>query len=159
MSNSTKRIVDHEEHFWSKVRKGAGCWLWTAGKYGAGYGRFHIRRHAIRASRAAWLFTYGVIPRGLHVLHTCDNPLCVNPAHLFLGTHRDNMRDMAIKKRAKTPDSRGERNGRMRLTDAQVREIRERIAAGEKQRDLAAEYGVAQATISYVKRKRDCSDP
>lgn len=91
------------ERFWEKVQKLDGCWLWTAAsRTQAGYGLF-TPRHGIKvlAHRAMWEYTQGSVPAGLYVCHRCDNPGCVNPAHLFLGSHADNMRDMVAKGRAR----------------------------------------------------------
>ena len=90
--------------FWAKVRKTDGCWLWTAGTFARryGYGQFGLNGHPHKAHRLAWEFTNGPIPEGLSVLHHCDNPPCVNPAHLFLGTRGDNTRDMMMKGRSRS---------------------------------------------------------
>lgn len=94
------------ERFWSKVKKTETCWVWTAGtfKYRNGYGQFRVRRGdpPAYAHRFAWELVNGPIPQGLHVLHRCDNPPCVNPAHLFLGTQIDNYRDMVSKGRSRS---------------------------------------------------------
>ncbi len=88
------------ERFWSKVVRGEGCWIWAASVDDHGYGRFGIGRLRIEpAHRVAWMVANGPIPDGLSVLHRCDNPPCVRPDHLFLGTQRDNMRDMIAKGR------------------------------------------------------------
>lgn len=88
-----------EQRFWAKVNKTEGCWLWTASRTHEGYGMFSIQGRRHYAQRVAWMLTYGLIPEGMLVLHRCDNPPCCRPDHLFLGTHADNMADMATKGR------------------------------------------------------------
>lgn len=78
---------------------GAECWEWRGSRLAGGYGVFLVERKQLGAHRYAWIVAQGAIPDGLHVLHTCDNRGCVNPAHLFLGTHRDNMDDCTRKGR------------------------------------------------------------
>ena len=103
--------------FWSRVDKSSDCWLWAGTRATGGYGILKINGRRIRAHRFSWELHNGPIPAGLLVCHHCDNPPCVNPAHLFLGTVADNGRDMAAKGRQvfqKHPDraAYGERNGR-----------------------------------------------
>ena len=93
-----------EERFWSKVRKADGdaCWAWTGAKR-SDYGAIKIAGDSVLAHRVAWELTNGPIPEGQHVLHRCDNPPCVNPSHLFTGSHADNMRDAFRKGRVVPP--------------------------------------------------------
>lgn len=89
------------QRFWSKVRIGDGCWEWTASTHKFGYGQLFVEWKArpLQAHRVSWELHFGEIPKGKHVLHKCDNPLCVRPDHLFLGTHEDNLSDMNRKGR------------------------------------------------------------
>lgn len=136
--------------FWDKVEKGEGCWEWLACVQ-KGYGRFKVggKRGSMKlAHRVAWELANGPIPDGLNVLHRCDNGKCVRPAHLFLGTQMDNVRDCVAKGRY--PSRVGERNGRARLSKQDAERIRERNAAGESYRKLGAEYGVNYAHIGHI---------
>lgn len=103
----TKRTpIDPETRFWAKVDRTDDCWTWTAATTGSGYGRFghqNARGGWVAAHRFAYELANGPIPDGMFVCHKCDNPPCVNPSHLFLGTHQDNMRDM---------DAKGRRRGK-----------------------------------------------
>jgi hypothetical protein len=143
------KVVSNEERFWSKVSKGESCWLWTAGRDKDGYGMFswrlgknnHIR---IRAHRYSYILAHGDISADLCVCHTCDTPACVNPAHLFLGTNQENTKDRHLKER----DARSTRHSNAKLNPDAVRHIRETYkAGGVTQHELAAFYGVCQATI------------
>ena len=141
------------ERFWEKVAKGGHdeCWEWTGAKWRSGYGivRINGRRH--RVHRVAYEFAVGPIPDGLNVCHTCDNPPCCNPAHLFLASHAENMADMAAKGRQRGPS--GESHHKAKLTVAIVRTIREWAPTGWPQRDLAAAFGVSQTTIGRILRR------
>ena len=148
-----------ESRFWLRVnrQKPEECWNWTAGAGSHGYGQLSVNGSVRMAHRLSWEIAHGPIPNELHVLHKCDNRLCVNPAHLFLGTNLDNIKDMVAKGRqAKGPDKkayRGEANQRAVLTSEQVKEIRRRCANGENQDVLAKIYGVSQGHISNVYRR------
>lgn len=87
------------KRFWAKVDRTASCWLWTAAKTPDGYGKLGIRCYMEYAHRLSWEMHRGPIPAGMLVLHRCDTPSCVNPAHLFIGTQFDNMQDMVAKGR------------------------------------------------------------
>lgn len=99
-------LLRHErsklDRFWEKVDRSGDCWTWIpTARSGFGYGKFAINRTMINAHRASWILNFGEIPDGRFVLHKCDNPPCVRPDHLFLGTHTDNMRDMLSKGRGR----------------------------------------------------------
>lgn len=134
--------------FMRKVTRGDGCWLWMGARCVAGYGRMGIGKKSVPAHRIAYLIATDVDPGDLCVLHRCDNPQCVRPDHLFLGTMTDNNLDMDAKGRRPT----GERSHRSKLTEASVVQIRERYLSGETQHALAKEYGITQPAISRAIR-------
>lgn len=152
------------ERFWTKARVGdpEQCWEWQASRTKVGYGKFTTRHQYWEgAHRIAWMLTVGPIPDGLSVLHRCDNPPCVNPGHLFLGTQTDNMADMNKKGRVAKGDrhksrtkpesvARGEAVWMAKLTEDDVRAIR---ASAEIGRVLAARYGVQREAIDKIKRR------
>jgi HNH endonuclease len=134
-----------EERFWAKVNKGdgTGCWLWTGANNGRGYGQFG--RPPTYAHRISYEFYYGPIPQGLCVLHRCDNPPCVRPDHLWLGTKAQNSDDMARKGRAPRSGGPG-----AKLSMEKAAEIRVAFSRGESNKALAAQYGCSPSTISDV---------
>lgn len=137
------------------ARTPGGCIIWTGPAIEHGYGYLRAggagNKRGTLASHIAYELFYGPVPDGLHVLHQCDNPPCVAPCHLFVGTNADNMADMIAKGR----QSRGESHGFARLTEAKVREIRERYERGGVfQHELAREYGVSRGTVQYVVERR-----
>lgn len=157
-------LSERIESFWSKVDKSAGedgCWIWTAAKDRAGYGVFGLRRpkRTRRATHIAYELLVGPIPSGLWLLHSCDNPSCVNPAHLSPGTPLENMRQMIKRGRQVIGDHRPRvGQGNVKLTEAQVREIRRRYAAGGvTHRQLGDRYGVSGVTIFLVVNRRTWS--
>ncbi len=121
------------------------CWEWKGGRHGKGYGQFGNPTR--KAHRVAWEMYCGPVSNGLHVLHRCDNPPCVNPKHLFLGTNLDNVRDKIAKGRAR--NVRGEESPSALLTEQQVRLIR---VDPRIHRVIAADYGISQSTVSAVKQ-------
>lgn len=147
----SRRAVPIHERFWKSVAVSDpdACWLWKQSTRGPGYGSAFMDGRKMDAHRVAWTIACGVIPDGMLVLHTCDTPLCVNPAHLFLGTHKDNTADMIRKGRSKLNTSQG-RNPNAKLDIQRVTEIRQLLAEGETHRNIAGRYGVTQASISYI---------
>jgi hypothetical protein len=149
-------VAELSYRFWSKVEKTETCWLWTGCRNSQGYGQIYIKSNTHAwAHRVSYELTYGSIPNGLCVCHRCDNPQCVNPAHLFLGTIADNNRDMAAKGRMwlqrRPQDVAGERNPAAKLCESQVAEIRRRFAQGGITRTaLAREYGVHKGTVGRI---------
>lgn len=129
-----------------------GCWLWTAGMDRHGYGKFTMagQRTHIPAHRASWLLHNGEVPSGLFVLHRCDVRSCVNPDHLFLGTNDDNMADMVAKGRS--PRSRGEKNPRAKLTEAQALAL---LRDRRPVREVAAAFGVSRSTVGMIRCGRN----
>lgn len=155
---SPKRtLVDRAHDFWARVEKTATCWLWTGyvHRQRGGYGSFCVRRgYAVQAHRAAWMLTHGALPDGLCVLHRCDVPPCVNPDHLFVGTHADNTADMLAKGRWKAPQVPiGEAHYRAKLTAEAVRRLRADRGAGARLSTLAARYGCSLPQAHRVVRR------
>lgn len=142
--------------FWKKVDRSGSCWLWTASVDKDGYGIFSVtlppdggpaRQHHTRGHRFSWEMLHGPVPRGMMVMHSCDTPRCVNPAHLSLGTALDNNGDAATKGRT----AHGERNGHAKLTPAAVLEIR---SSEDTADSLAPRFGVSVSTISAIRSGR-----
>ena len=139
-----------EERFWSKVDKSSDCWTWTAAKLKKGYGQFKAKSYTlVTAHRLSYEMAYGPIPDGLLVCHKCDNPSCVNPDHLFLGTAQDNSHDMVSKGRSKNGGAFvGSANGNAVLRAEDVKEIR---ALSLSYRELASRFGVSKTQIARIK--------
>jgi hypothetical protein len=142
--------------FWARIDTSGECWVWMGSRTRFGYGRFPIRGQYRPAHRIAWEMAHGPIPEGMCVCHTCDNPWCVNVDHLFLGTIADNNADMMKKGRLRNNPRRGMRHPRSHLTDAQVREMRVRYAAGDTTlATLATEYGVGETAAFKIVNRRN----
>lgn len=181
-----RQVQSLEERFWKKVRKGDNpddCWIWTGATAGSGSGYGWIgacqgSKAGLGAHRVSWEIHNGPIPDGLCVLHNCptgDNPRCVNPNHLWLGTRKQNTRDMFDKARdgfARHPERRargersgrytkpestvrGERSGKAKLTSETVRWIRRRYdEGGMSQRAIADELGISEGGVAAVVHRR-----
>lgn len=135
------------DEFWNYVDrtpKADDCWPWTRYIDREGYGRAVARKpgQSPLAHRHAWILSRGSIPKGSHVLHSCDNPACCNPAHLFLGTHQDNMKDRNKKRRFYA-----------KLTEDDVRKIRRAHESGLSQTQLAKAFGTTPSNISLICNK------
>ena len=139
--------------YWSKVTKTDACWLWTAATT-RGYGVITIARRLYYAHRLGWELANGPIPRGKHVLHRCDNPPCVRPDHLFLGTQADNVRDAARKHRM----SSGERRPNHKATAADVVRMRELHRQGLNARQMADQFPIGERTIRKILAGRNWKD-
>lgn len=137
------------DRFWAKVDRKTPeeCWLWLGSRTPKRYGTLSVAGKMRSAHRVSWELHNGPVTEGLWVLHKCDTPSCVNPAHLYLGDHRTNMDDMARKGRQG-----------LKLTPDQVRTIYRRAwAGGELQADIAKDFGVQEQTVSYIKIGRTWS--
>ena len=148
------------ERFWEKVDKTKECWEWTSALGTSGYGSFSATSiglsRSAQAHRVAWILTYGAIPEAFYVLHRCDNRRCVNPSHLFLGSHLDNMIDKVSKNRQSNGAShsstcRGELVGSSKLTESMVIDIR---LDPRPQTIIAVSYGITQSLVSYIKNRK-----
>jgi hypothetical protein len=163
-------------HFWGKVVKTDTCWNWQGYTTKSGYGLLTIRsvsNHPLYAHRIAWELTNGVIAYNLHVLHSCDNPRCCNPGHLFLGTQRDNNMDRDSKKRA----ARGNKNGAVthpeknpfiinrgsglkganhpmsKLSDAQIQQIISEYPNFDVKQKLADQFNISLTHLQRIAKK------
>lgn len=147
------------DRFWPKVDKTPGlgpngdCWEWRAYVHPTGYGQIGLgsaKQGVCHTHRVSWMLTHGEIPKGLLVMHKCDNRLCVNPAHLRLGTHKDNTQDMLAKGRGRAPEgyARGSKITKSKLTDEMVRQMRAETGMTYKQ--LSEKYGVNPGTCHRV---------
>jgi len=129
-----------ENRFWKWVmpEPNSGCWLWLGSCGAQHYGQFQFHGQVYVTHRISWMLHNGPIPDGLFILHKCDNPPCVNPQHLFLGTKKDNKLDCIAKDR----HVRGERNPWAKLTESKVREIRELWQQGSTQTQIAKDFSM-----------------
>ncbi len=156
-TNGRFTTIPLADRFWAKVEKTGSCWNWSGAKVARdGRGQLWAHGRLDVAPRVSWELHNGPIPEGLWVLHTCDNPACVRPAHLFLGTCSDNGMDSASKGRnvaQAKPEllPRGEAHGMSVLTDADIRDIRQ---ATGSQRTIAKRFGVALCTIQNILHRR-----
>lgn len=144
-----------EVRFWQRIKKTPSCWIWTGTRHDYGYGQIGGRRdEGVKfAHRLSWEIHFGPIPEGMEVLHRCDNPPCVRPEHLFLGTKADNNADCRSKGRHGYGTSPGELNPSRKLSERQVAEIRELYAGGAfTQQALADRFGMSHQMIHNIVR-------
>ena len=148
-----------KERFEKKYKKCSnGCWIWMGCKIKEKYGQIRTEKNKrMLAHRVSWILYRGKITDNLFVLHKCDNPPCVNPEHLFLGTHQDNMDDMIRKSIGKTTRNTGESHGNSFLKENDIRAIRLMRKLGTKQNSIADYFNVTQGTISSIIRRRTWS--
>ena len=151
----TRKRIPAEERFWKYAEPvtESGCWIWMGGLHSGGYGSFKLGpdetgyRAQVMAHRYSYLQFVGPIPEGHCVCHKCDVMTCVNPAHLFVGTQAENIKDAQRKDR----NPKGERHGMAKLSDADVEKIR---VDTRKLTEVAGDYGVCISTISHIRTGR-----
>jgi len=156
-------IRNTEKDFWNQTRKTDSCWIWTGSKTGSlGYGRFGFRNKYYLAHRLSWEFHFGEIPKGMQICHHCDNPLCVNPDHLFMGTQSDNIKDAVKKGRMKNLFKKGHTGldfqrpcgenchfSKLKLKD--IIKIKELLKRGIRTMEIASKFGLSQRYIYDIK--------
>lgn len=159
-SNKYRYSIPNDDRFWDKVEKTVYCWEWKASKTKFGYGKFR-NKLAYTAHRYSYFIHFGEIMKDMHVCHKCDNPSCVNPDHLFIGTMQDNMRDRDNKNRTAKgirngsntkPErrARGSRCGSAKLTENDVIEIRKMYLKDHNRQKIADVFSVTAMTIYYI---------
>lgn len=149
LKKSGLNILSDKERFFKNVIKGDGCWIWTGCKQKE-YGVFGLNRKIIKAHRYSYVFHNGEIKDNLIVRHKCDNPSCVNPNHLELGTGADNMMDRDIRGR----NVKGERVHTSKINNEIVKKIRNLYSLGYKQKDIAKTYLIAESNVSLICNKK-----
>ncbi len=150
MANKAKKLINR---FNKKIIvSDSGCWDWIGAVDAKGYGRFFLGGETKRAHRASYIMHRGIIPDGQIVMHRCDNPGCVNPEHLFVGTYSDNANDMHSKGRGNNP--RGERHFNSRLKCSQIPTIRTMSSRGDTAKSIADKFKVSSGAIRNVLKGR-----
>lgn len=144
------------DRFWKKVLKTSNCWIWQGAKDKNGYGQIRPNgsTEMVKAHRASFYLRWGIVDNSKLVCHSCDNPSCVNPDHLFLGSPKDNAVDRDTKGRKNSP--RGSQLPHTKLTPADVRRIREEYALGSKTyKELGNEYGICPENVGLIVNRKN----
>jgi len=156
-----ERKPNTEEDFWRNVRKTASCWIWEGSRNENGYGMFSLNE-CQTTHRISWTLKFGKIPKGKWILHKCDNPPCVNPDHLFIGTHTDNMKDMSKKGRTGGLKKRGFAIGKPsiggnqemdKLSDREIKTVMSRVDDGENWKDVILDFSAKPDGRNYIRYK------
>lgn len=138
----------------SQTKESGDCWEWQAGKFTVGYGCCPAKFGDRYAHRAMFASAVGPIPQGMYVLHVCDNRLCINPAHLFLGTHIDNIKDMHAKNRQRGGSLPGETNPSCVYPDAVISQILKAHANGVQKREIEKSFGISETHYYRVIKRQ-----
>jgi hypothetical protein len=140
-----------QERFFQKIKKTEACWIWTGRKNWKGYGEVKCNNKSYKSHRLSWIIHFGCIPEKMCILHKCDNPCCVNPNHLFLGTHQDNMIDMFQKGRGNR--AFGTRVTPSKLNEEKVRSLRNDFYSGMKRDDILMKYSISKRAMYLVAKR------
>jgi hypothetical protein len=150
--SSQEQFEYMKNSFYKKIIKKEGCWDWSVGRTGSGYGVIYLGRNQKLIHRVSWLIHHGEIPKELWVLHKCDNPICSNPDHLYLGTPQQNTNDKIARGRLNL--KYGEDRSHSKLKNYQAKEIKEKLLKGIHEKELSKEYSVHVNTIRDIKMGR-----
>lgn len=143
--------ADMKNKLLAKIKYINDCWEWQGSLHRQGYGHFPYKRKILLAHRVSWNLFNGYIPENIKVCHKCDNPKCINPEHLFLGSQKENVDDMFQKKRK---DHQGEKHPRAKLTKEKVLEIRQMIEKGISQEIICKKYNITNGHVGSIKHRR-----
>lgn len=150
--NSCDKMQSLRKSYEKKVVRGEGCWGWTGAINTNGYGHIRLAKGwSMGAHRTSWLLNFGEIPKGIQVLHACDNRLCTNHEHLFLGTQKDNMRDCSNKGRTRATFQKGSIPHNRKLDEDKVKEIKQKLRQNVFMRVLSREYSIDRKVIQDIR--------
>lgn len=149
-------LEEKQRRFWLRVKKTSTCWIWTGPRFSHGYGQSNFYMNGTRfAHRVSWQIKNGTVTTGMDVMHSCDNPPCVRPSHLRLGTRKDNMRDCVLRGRhGSSPPGKmpmGETHYASKLSDEDVRTI-QNLFSTVSRKELSNKFGVTPGTIGHIGR-------